>query len=89
METQQGHRSTKKDIKAFVEFFLSDEVQGILKYSEHPHLLAVQLYKERTGKVINRRTAFNNFKIWAKVNIDGRDEYIKSESLTFNSKPKP
>lgn len=72
-------RSTKKEIMNFVEFFLSDEVQDILKYSNHPHLLAVQLYKDKTGKIINRKTAYNNFKRWIKVNIDGKDEIIKND----------
>lgn len=75
--TFRFRRSTKKEIMDFVYFFLSDEIQEILKYSPHPSILAMRLYEERTGKRMNRKTAYNNFKQWKKVMVNGKVEYIR------------
>ena len=58
---------TKAEIKEFVKFCFRPDIAKRLESVKLPHLLAVKLYKQETGKEINPKTAYNQRDKWTMV----------------------
>ena len=67
---------TKAEIKAFVMFCFRPDIAKQLEQVKLPHLLAVKLYKQETGKEINPKTAYQQRNKW--IMVDG--ELFKQKS---------
>lgn len=61
-------KTGKADIIDFVKFCFREDIAKQLELVKSPHLLAVKLYKEETGKDINSSTAYNQRDKWIMIN---------------------
>ena len=61
-------KTTKAEIKEFVMFCFRPDIAKQLESVKTPHLLAVKLYKQETGKEISPKTAYSQKNKWIMVN---------------------
>ena len=61
-------KTLKSDIMDFVKFCFRDDIAHKLEQVDKPHILAVNLYKEETGKVIKPATAYKQRGKWQMIN---------------------
>lgn len=69
-------RLTKEELMEFITFTFRPDISVQLEKVKSPHILAVKLYKEETGKDINVKTAYNQRNKW--IMINGKIEKIKN-----------
>lgn len=71
-----------QNLKAFIYFLMSDEIQGKIKNNEINHIHAAKLFKERTEIEISTKTARLHFRAWVRVkDEDGNTYYVKKNYL--------
>lgn len=79
---KESRAEQAQNLKAFIYFLMSDEIQGMIKADEINHFHAAKLFKERTGINITTKTARLQFKSWIRVkDEDNNTYYVKKNHL--------
>ena len=65
---EHSTKTTKADIMEFVKFCFREDIAKQLEKVKMPHLLAVRLDEEETGKIIKPQTAYNQRNKWIMIN---------------------
>lgn len=76
LKRKQATDERAQNVKAFIYFIMSDEIQGMIKTNTINHLNAAKLFKERTGITIPTKTARLQFKTWIIVTDEDGNKYI-------------
>lgn len=76
LKRKQASDERAQNVKAFIYFIMSDEIQGMIKTNTINHLNAAKLFKERTGITIPTKTARLQFKTWIIVTDEDGNKYI-------------
>ena len=63
-------KTSKADIKEFVIFCFREDIAKQLEKVKQPHKLAVNLFKQETGKDIKPSTAYKQNGKWIMINGD-------------------
>lgn len=79
---KESRAEQAQNLKTFIYFLMSDEIQGKIKANEINHFHAAKLFKERTGINIATKTARLHFKSWIRVkDEDNNTYYVKKNHL--------
>lgn len=79
---KESRAEQAQNLKAFIYFLMSDEIQGMVKANEINHFHAAKLFKERTGINITTKTARLHFRSWIRVkDEDNNTYYVKKNHL--------
>lgn len=76
LKRKQASDERAQNVKAFIYFIMSDEIQGMIKSNKINHLNAAKLFKERTNITIPTKTARLQFKTWVIVTDEEGNKYI-------------
>lgn len=76
IKRKQASNERAQNVKTFVYFIMSDEIQGMIKSNKINHLNAAKLFKERTNITIPTKTARLQFKTWIIVTDEEGNKYI-------------
>lgn len=76
LKRKQATAERVQNVKAFIYFIMSDEIQGMIKSNKINHLNAAKLFKERTNITIPTKTARLQFKTWIIVTDEEGNKYI-------------
>lgn len=76
LKRKQASDERVQNVKSFIYFIMSDEIQGMIKTNTINHLNAAKLFKERTGITIPTKTARLQFKTWIIVTDEDGNKYI-------------